>query len=128
MFLILGRFYPASGTSQEAWSKALEQVLPGGYFQACRGPGAGGQAAQATFLAVKDCAWNVQTSPFSKRLPGSLWQCQLTGACCEDLCAVLSASRSLEHLDLSENDLGDGSVRLLCEVLRHPTGVLQKLW
>ncbi|KAM6204215.1 NACHT, LRR and PYD domains-containing protein 6 [Sarcoramphus papa] len=58
----------------------------------------------------------------------SLWQCRLTGACCEDLCAVLSASRSLENLDLSENDLGDGSVRLLCEVLRHPTGVLQKLW
>ncbi|KAM9223686.1 NACHT, LRR and PYD domains-containing protein 6 [Leptosomus discolor] len=58
----------------------------------------------------------------------SLWQCRLTGACCEDLCAVLRASRSLEHLDLSENDLGDGSVRLLCEALRHPTGFLQRLW
>ncbi|XP_069660642.1 NACHT, LRR and PYD domains-containing protein 6 [Haliaeetus albicilla] len=58
----------------------------------------------------------------------SLWQCQLTGACCEDLCAVLSTSRSLEHLDLSENDLGDGCVQLLCEMLRHPTSFLQRLW
>ncbi|XP_054684288.1 NACHT, LRR and PYD domains-containing protein 6 isoform X2 [Grus americana] len=58
----------------------------------------------------------------------SLWQCRLTGACCEDLCALLSTSRSLEHLDLSENDLGDGSVWLLCETLRNPTCVLQVLW
>ncbi|NXS75723.1 NAL12 protein, partial [Pandion haliaetus] len=58
----------------------------------------------------------------------SLWQCRLSGACCEDLCAVLSTSRSLEHLDLSENDLGDGCVQLLCETLRHPTGFLQRLW
>uniref|UniRef100_A0A8D0FQV5 Uncharacterized protein n=1 Tax=Strix occidentalis caurina TaxID=311401 RepID=A0A8D0FQV5_STROC len=42
----------------------------------------------------------------------SLWKCQLTGACCQDLCAVLSTSRSLEHLDLSENNLGDGGMRL----------------
>ncbi|NWQ95017.1 NAL12 protein, partial [Burhinus bistriatus] len=58
----------------------------------------------------------------------SLCQCQLTGACCEDLCAVLSTSRSLEHLDLSENDLGDASMRLLCEALGHPTCLLQRLW
>ncbi|XP_075568307.1 NACHT, LRR and PYD domains-containing protein 6 [Pelecanus crispus] len=58
----------------------------------------------------------------------SLWQCHLTGACCEDLCAVLEASQSLEHLDLSQNDLGDGGVQLLCEALRRPTCCLQKLW
>uniref|UniRef100_A0A8B9N928 NACHT, LRR and PYD domains-containing protein 3 n=1 Tax=Accipiter nisus TaxID=211598 RepID=A0A8B9N928_9AVES len=58
----------------------------------------------------------------------SLWQCRLTGACCKDLCTVLSTSRSLEHLDLSENDLGDGCVQLLCETLRHPTSFLQRLW
>ncbi|XP_075609234.1 NACHT, LRR and PYD domains-containing protein 6 [Balearica regulorum gibbericeps] len=58
----------------------------------------------------------------------SLWQCRLAGACCTDLCALLSTSQSLQHLDLSENDLGDGSVRLLCETLRNCTCVLKVLW
>uniref|UniRef100_A0A8C4XLQ5 NACHT, LRR and PYD domains-containing protein 3 n=1 Tax=Falco tinnunculus TaxID=100819 RepID=A0A8C4XLQ5_FALTI len=58
----------------------------------------------------------------------SLWQCQLTDACCGDLGAVLSTSQSLEQLDLSENDLGDGSMQLLREVLRHPTCCLRMLW
>ncbi|KAM9278480.1 NACHT, LRR and PYD domains-containing protein 6 [Morus bassanus] len=58
----------------------------------------------------------------------SLWQCRLTGACCEDLCTVLSASQSLRHLDLSENNLGDGGTQLLCEALGHPTCSLERLW
>ncbi|XP_075357498.1 NACHT, LRR and PYD domains-containing protein 6 [Mycteria americana] len=57
----------------------------------------------------------------------SLWHCRLTGACCKDLCAVLSARQSLECLDLSENDLGDGGAQLLCETLGHPTCSLQRL-
>ncbi|KAM6115084.1 NACHT, LRR and PYD domains-containing protein 6 [Pterocles gutturalis] len=58
----------------------------------------------------------------------SLWQCRLTGACCRELSAALGASRSLEHLDLSENDLGDGGVRALGEGLRDPACALQRLW
>ncbi|XP_067151430.1 NACHT, LRR and PYD domains-containing protein 6 [Apteryx mantelli] len=58
----------------------------------------------------------------------SLWQCQLTDACCADFATVLSASQSLVHLDLSENNLGDSGVQLLCEGLRHPTCLLQRLW
>ncbi|KAM6067889.1 NACHT, LRR and PYD domains-containing protein 6 [Theristicus caerulescens] len=58
----------------------------------------------------------------------SLQQSRLTGACCEDLCTVLSASQTLEHLDLSDNDLGDGGMRLLCEALGHPACFLQRLW
>ncbi|XP_062432358.1 NACHT, LRR and PYD domains-containing protein 6 [Rhea pennata] len=58
----------------------------------------------------------------------SLWQCRLTGACCADLATVLSASQSLVHLDLSENDLGDSGMLLLCEGLKHPTCLLQRLW
>ncbi|NXN41649.1 NAL12 protein, partial [Rhinoptilus africanus] len=58
----------------------------------------------------------------------SLWQSRLTGACCADLCAVLSPSRSLECLDLSDNDLGDGSVQRLCTALGRPTCCLRKLW
>ncbi|XP_064369513.1 NACHT, LRR and PYD domains-containing protein 6 [Dromaius novaehollandiae] len=58
----------------------------------------------------------------------SLWQCQLTEGCCADLAAVLSASQSLENLDLSENNLGDSSARLLYEGLRHPACLLKTLW
>ncbi|XP_042640828.1 LOW QUALITY PROTEIN: NACHT, LRR and PYD domains-containing protein 6 [Tyto alba] len=58
----------------------------------------------------------------------SLWQCRLTGGCCKDLCAVLGTSRSLEHLDVSENSLGDGSARLLCEALGQPSCALRTLW
>ncbi|KAM6392645.1 LOW QUALITY PROTEIN: NACHT, LRR and PYD domains-containing protein 6 [Pluvialis apricaria] len=69
---------------------------------------------------LRDAACRLQTL--------SLWKCRLTGACCGDLRTVLSTSRSLEHLDLSENDLGDGGVRLLCEALGHPACFLQRLW
>ncbi|KAM6321229.1 NACHT, LRR and PYD domains-containing protein 12-like [Aegotheles albertisi] len=55
----------------------------------------------------------------------SLRKCQLTSACCEDLCAMLSTNRTLEHLDLSENNLGDGDMQLLCKI--HPTCSLQWL-
>ncbi|XP_074948643.1 NACHT, LRR and PYD domains-containing protein 6 [Phalacrocorax aristotelis] len=128
MFLILGRLYPASENSQEAWIKALERDPPGSYFQGIRRTCGGWTAAQGKRLAVKGYAGNVQTSPFSKRLPGSLWQCRLSGACCEDLCSMLSASRSLRHLDLSENDLGDGGTQLLCEALGRPPCSLERLW
>ncbi|XP_035747249.1 ribonuclease inhibitor-like [Egretta garzetta] len=58
----------------------------------------------------------------------SLWKCGLTGACCEDLCTVLSTSQSLEHLDLSENELGVGGMQKLCVVLGRPTCSLKRLW
>lgn len=67
-------------------------------------------------------------SPFSQCLPHSLWKCGLTGACCEDLCTVLSTSLSLEHLDLSENELGVGGMQKLCVVLGRPTCSLKRLW
>uniref|UniRef100_A0A672TJR8 NACHT, LRR and PYD domains-containing protein 3 n=1 Tax=Strigops habroptila TaxID=2489341 RepID=A0A672TJR8_STRHB len=58
----------------------------------------------------------------------SLWQCGLSGACCEDVCSVLRAGCTLETLDLSENNLDNGSVRVLCGVLGQHPGSLQALW
>ncbi|XP_062479352.1 NACHT, LRR and PYD domains-containing protein 6 isoform X2 [Pezoporus occidentalis] len=58
----------------------------------------------------------------------SLWQCGLLGACCEDVCSVLRAGCALETLDLSENNLDNGSVRALCRALEQHPGSLQRLW
>ncbi|KAM9014757.1 NACHT, LRR and PYD domains-containing protein 6 [Ara ararauna] len=58
----------------------------------------------------------------------SLWQCGLSGACCEDVCSMLRAGCALETLDLSENNLDKGSVRVLCGALRQHPGSLRSLW
>nr|XP_027778206.1 NACHT, LRR and PYD domains-containing protein 3 isoform X1 [Marmota flaviventris] len=58
-----------------------------------------------------------------------LWlvSCCLTSACCQDLAAALSASRSLTRLYVGENALGDSGVGTLCEAIGHPQCSLQKL-
>ncbi|KAM6408115.1 LOW QUALITY PROTEIN: NACHT, LRR and PYD domains-containing protein 3-like [Rhynochetos jubatus] len=80
--------------------------------------GAGG--SRSLSQGLRDPACRLQTL--------SLWQSRLSGACGEDLCATLGASRSLRHLDLSQNLLGDRSVRQLCAALGQPSCVLQRLW
>ncbi|KAM9325092.1 ribonuclease inhibitor-like [Gastrophryne carolinensis] len=56
-----------------------------------------------------------------------LSNCHLSSSSCEDLRSVLITSRSLAMLDLSENNLQDSGVRVLCEGLRHPGCVLRDL-
>ncbi|XP_063101497.1 NACHT, LRR and PYD domains-containing protein 3 isoform X2 [Cavia porcellus] len=53
--------------------------------------------------------------------------CSLTSHSCWDLSTVLTSSRSLRKLSLSNNDLGDLGVTMLCEVLRQGACVLQNL-
>uniref|UniRef100_A0A8D0FQ47 Uncharacterized protein n=1 Tax=Strix occidentalis caurina TaxID=311401 RepID=A0A8D0FQ47_STROC len=119
---------PGPSASHLSWSRALEQSPLEFISRHPEEPG-GGCAGSVSEVSGSEglCVKRPNISSL-QRLPGSLWKCQLTGACCQDLCAVLSTSRSLEHLDLSENNLGDGGMRLLCEPLGHPTCALQRLW
>uniref|UniRef100_A0A8C4X409 Uncharacterized protein n=1 Tax=Erpetoichthys calabaricus TaxID=27687 RepID=A0A8C4X409_ERPCA len=55
-----------------------------------------------------------------------LSQCKLTSGCCEGLSLALSAAHShLTELKLSDNNLEDSGVRLLCEGLKNPNCKLE---
>ncbi|KAM4642317.1 NACHT, LRR and PYD domains-containing protein 3-like isoform 2-T2 [Discoglossus pictus] len=56
-----------------------------------------------------------------------LYICQLTSACCKDLCDVMTTNRSLIKLDLTYNPLGDNGVKILCDGLKHQDCTLQEL-
>lgn len=56
-----------------------------------------------------------------------LENCQLTEACCKDLSSVLMVSRTLTHLSLANNKLGDNGVKNLCESLSYTECKLQTL-
>ncbi|XP_051547624.1 NACHT, LRR and PYD domains-containing protein 3 [Myxocyprinus asiaticus] len=53
--------------------------------------------------------------------------CRLTGQCCESLSSALQSSKSLRELDLSNNDLWDSGVKLLCDALKSPLCTLEIL-
>ncbi|XP_028655186.1 NACHT, LRR and PYD domains-containing protein 12-like isoform X1 [Erpetoichthys calabaricus] len=53
--------------------------------------------------------------------------CGLTEECCHDLALALSSNKSLLSLNLSENELEDNGVTLLCAGLKHPNCQLQRL-
>lgn len=55
-----------------------------------------------------------------------LKECSLTEKCCVSLAALLTSSH-LKELDLSDNDLQDSGIELLCAGLASPTCQLEKL-
>ncbi|XP_063814079.1 NACHT, LRR and PYD domains-containing protein 12-like [Pseudophryne corroboree] len=57
----------------------------------------------------------------------TLWRCDLTSSCCDDLRSVITTLRSLTRLVLSGNALEDYGIKLLCEGLRHTDCSLQQL-
>ncbi|XP_039615796.1 NACHT, LRR and PYD domains-containing protein 3-like isoform X1 [Polypterus senegalus] len=67
-------------------------------------------------------------SPNCKLEKLGLRSCYLTSGCCESLSSALSVDHSrVIQLELSDNNLEDSGVRLLCEGLRSPNCKLQKL-
>ncbi|XP_060996637.1 NACHT, LRR and PYD domains-containing protein 13 [Dama dama] len=56
-----------------------------------------------------------------------LWCCQLGTSSCRHLSDALLRSRSLTHLNLRRNNLGDGGAKLLCAALGHADCALQSL-
>ncbi|XP_073485503.1 NACHT, LRR and PYD domains-containing protein 6-like isoform X2 [Aquarana catesbeiana] len=66
-------------------------------------------------------------NPESKIKKLYLRSCNLSPLCCADLRSVLINNRSLTKLDLSDNNLQDSGIKLLCEGLRHPRCTLQSL-
>ncbi|XP_077838122.1 NACHT, LRR and PYD domains-containing protein 13 isoform X3 [Macaca mulatta] len=56
-----------------------------------------------------------------------LWFCQLGAPSCRYLSDALLQNRSLAHLNLSKNRLGDEGVKFLCEALGRPDCNLQSL-
>ncbi|XP_008052094.1 NACHT, LRR and PYD domains-containing protein 14 [Carlito syrichta] len=56
-----------------------------------------------------------------------LMGCVLTSACCLDLASVILSNPNLWSLDLSNNDLQNEGVKILCDALRHPSCNIQRL-
>ncbi|XP_075034553.1 uncharacterized protein LOC142095507 [Mixophyes fleayi] len=54
-----------------------------------------------------------------------LYGCDLTSSSCDDLCSLITTTRSLASLDLAGNQFQDPGVKLLCEALRNPSCHLQ---
>ncbi|XP_007175570.2 NACHT, LRR and PYD domains-containing protein 13 [Balaenoptera acutorostrata] len=56
-----------------------------------------------------------------------LWSCQLGAPSCRYLSDALLQNKSLTHLNLRKNNLGDEGVKFLCEALSRPDCNLQNL-
>lgn len=56
-----------------------------------------------------------------------LVDCGITEARCQDINSALQGNPALTELDLCNNELGDGGLRLLLQSLHGPTCKIQKL-
>ncbi|XP_074994758.1 NACHT, LRR and PYD domains-containing protein 12-like [Calonectris borealis] len=105
------------------WEDHENKVIPGPPERSCLQPCQTEQSQSSSLCLLHQAVGN----PRSKLKTLSLWQCQLTSRGCRDLAAALSTSQSLRELDVQDRQVGDAGVRLLCEGLKHPACLLERL-
>ncbi|KFV44983.1 Ribonuclease inhibitor [Tyto alba] len=57
-----------------------------------------------------------------------LWDCDITSASCEGLSRLISTKETLTEMSLTDNNLRDSGMEMLCEALKDPRSKLQELW
>ncbi|XP_061465964.1 ribonuclease inhibitor isoform X2 [Rhineura floridana] len=72
--------------------------------------------------------WKEFVSSLNQYKTIRLDDCSLSTRHCEDLSSILNKNQTLTELKLSNNELGDAGVELLCKGLMTPSCNLQKLW
>ncbi|XP_006019256.2 ribonuclease inhibitor isoform X1 [Alligator sinensis] len=72
--------------------------------------------------------WTELVSSMKNSKSIRLDDCSLSRSHCEDLCSVLSTNQSLKELKLSNNELKDDGVEVLCKGLLTPSCNLELLW
>lgn len=75
-----------------------------------------------------DSKWKELVSSLNQYKTIRLHDCGLGISHCEDLSSLLSTNQALIELNLSNNELGDSGIDVLCKGLLNPNCSLQKLW
>ncbi|XP_069461448.1 ribonuclease inhibitor-like isoform X2 [Ambystoma mexicanum] len=65
--------------------------------------------------------------PGCKMQSMGIGSCSITDSCCSEIASVLRINQSLTELDLSDNQVGDSGMILLCEGFKHPNCKVPRL-
>jgi len=95
-----------------------------GRYWVCPGRGSGRPRRGGRAGVAPSCCPECPSLCFWER---RLWCCRLSTPSCRHLSDALLRSRSLTHLNLRRNSLGDGGVKLLSSALGRADCALQSL-